>query len=75
MRSRPFGELRVHYREHGKGEPLLLIHGLMTTSYSWRYVYSALGSRYRIIAPDLPGADFDSLEPPPGTVGVRGWSA
>ena len=56
MRSRPFGEMRVHYREHGEGEPLLLVHGLMTTSYSWRYVYRGLGARFRVIAPDLPGA-------------------
>lgn len=56
MRSRPFGDLVVHVREHGEGPPLLLVHGLMTTSYSWRYVYGALGKRYRVIAPDLPGA-------------------
>ncbi|HEY8039078.1 MAG TPA: alpha/beta hydrolase [Polyangiaceae bacterium] len=56
MRSRPFGELRVHYREHGDGPPLLLVHGLMTTSYSWRYVYASLGRAYRVIAPDLPGS-------------------
>jgi pimeloyl-ACP methyl ester carboxylesterase len=56
MRSRPFGEVRVHYREHGSGPPLLLVHGLMTTSYSWRYVYGALGRHFRVIAPDMPGA-------------------
>ncbi len=56
MRSRPFGEQRVHYREIGEGPPLLLVHGLMTTSYSWRYVYAPLAARYRVIAPDLPGA-------------------
>ena len=56
MRSRPFGDLTVHVREHGEGPPLLLVHGLMTTSYSWRYVYGALGRRFRVIAPDLPGA-------------------
>jgi pimeloyl-ACP methyl ester carboxylesterase len=56
MKSRPFGELSVHYREHGAGEPLLLVHGLMTTSYSWRYVYEPLGTQWRVIAPDLPGA-------------------
>ena len=56
MRSRPFGQIDVHYREHGEGPPLLLVHGLMTTSYSWRYVVEPLGRRYRVIAPDLPGA-------------------
>jgi pimeloyl-ACP methyl ester carboxylesterase len=56
MKSAPFGDVRVHYREYGEGPPLLLVHGLMTTSYSWRYVYGALGRHYRVIAPDLPGA-------------------
>src|SRR5262245_5939862 len=56
MRSRPFGDVRIHYREHGSGPPLLLLHGLMTTSYSWRYVYEPLGKSFRVIAPDMPGA-------------------
>ena len=38
----PFGEMKVHYRELGEGPPLLLIHGLMTSSYSWRYVLGPL---------------------------------
>jgi pimeloyl-ACP methyl ester carboxylesterase len=57
MTSAHFGRLRIHYREYGRGtEPLLLIHGLMTSSYSWRYVLEPLGARFRLIAPDLPGA-------------------
>jgi pimeloyl-ACP methyl ester carboxylesterase len=54
--SEHFGRQRVHYRELGSGPPLLLIHGLMTSSYSWRYVYAPLAERFRVIAPDLPGA-------------------
>jgi pimeloyl-ACP methyl ester carboxylesterase len=54
--SRPFGKMRVHVREHGAGPPLLLVHGLMTTSYSWRYVMGELGRDFRVIAPDLLGA-------------------
>lgn len=54
--SAHFGRQRVHYREHGAGTPLLLIHGLMTSSYSWRYVFAPLAERFRVIAPDLPGA-------------------
>jgi pimeloyl-ACP methyl ester carboxylesterase len=56
MTSAALGPITIHYREHGEGEPLLLIHGLMTSSYSWRYVLAALGARFRVIAPDLPGA-------------------
>jgi len=54
--SRVFGEMKAHYRELGEGPPLLLIHGLMTSSYSWRYVYGPLSKSWRVIAPDLPGA-------------------
>ncbi|APE33576.1 hypothetical protein BOX37_05880 [Nocardia mangyaensis] len=53
--SASLGPLRVHYREYGAGEPLLLVHGLMTSSYSWRYVLDGLGAHYRLIMPDLPG--------------------
>lgn len=54
--SRPFGRHRVHVRELGSGPPLLLIHGLMTHSYSFRYVAASLGEHFHVIAPDLPGA-------------------
>lgn len=54
--SRGFGELDVHVRVTGSGPPLLLIHGLMTSSYSWRYVLDLLGAHYTVYAPDLPGA-------------------
>jgi pimeloyl-ACP methyl ester carboxylesterase len=50
-----FGRVRIHYREVGSGPPLLLIHGLMTTSYSWRYVMDELAREFRVIVPDLPG--------------------
>ncbi len=58
VRSRVFGEMNAHYRELGAADapPLLLIHGLMTSSYSWRYVYGPLSKSWRVIAPDLPGA-------------------
>lgn len=58
MRSRPFGEMKVHWREMGEVDapPLLLVHGLMTSSYSFRYVFAPLAERWRVLAPDLPGA-------------------
>jgi pimeloyl-ACP methyl ester carboxylesterase len=55
MQSRAFGDLRIHVREYGEGPPLLLVHGLMSTSYSWRYVIAELGKRFRLIFPDMPG--------------------
>jgi len=54
--SARFGRVRIHVREFGAGPPLLLIHGLMTSSYSYRYLLEPLGAHYRLIIPDLPGA-------------------
>ncbi|MCZ7683608.1 MAG: alpha/beta hydrolase [Sandaracinaceae bacterium] len=45
----------MHVRRFGEGPPLLLVHGLMTSSYSWRYVLAPLGARYTCYAPDLRG--------------------
>jgi pimeloyl-ACP methyl ester carboxylesterase len=56
VESRPFGAIDVHVRVFGSGPPLLLIHGLMTSSYSWRYVFEELGAAYTVYAPDLPGS-------------------
>jgi pimeloyl-ACP methyl ester carboxylesterase len=56
LESRPFGSHRVHVRELGSGPPLLLLHGLMTSGYSWRFVVAALAERFRVVVPDLVGA-------------------
>lgn len=50
------GRVDVAVREVGSGPPLVLVHGLMTSGYSWRYVVDALATRWRVIVPDLPGA-------------------
>ena len=50
------GRMRVAVREYGNGPPLLLVHGLMTAGYSFRYVLKLLGARYRLLIPDLPGS-------------------
>ncbi len=55
--SRPFGPVQIHLREFGDpgAPPLLLVHGFMTTSYSWRYVLAPLARHFRVLAPDLVG--------------------
>lgn len=50
------GDVRVHVRALGEGPPLLLVHGLMTTSYTFRYILEPLSRHFRVYAPDLPGA-------------------
>jgi pimeloyl-ACP methyl ester carboxylesterase len=46
---------RVAYRDAGRGEVLLLIHGMAGSSSTWRAVLPTLSENYRVIAPDLPG--------------------
>jgi pimeloyl-ACP methyl ester carboxylesterase len=48
--------VRTHLKVKGKGPPLLLVHGLMTSSYSFRYVVEPLGQQFTCFVPDLPGA-------------------
>ena len=48
--------INIHCKISGNGTPLLLIHGLMTSGYSFRYVIPELAKKYRVIVPDLPGA-------------------
>jgi pimeloyl-ACP methyl ester carboxylesterase len=74
-RSRALGTLRIHYREAGEGPPLLLIHGLMTSSYSWRYVIEPLARHFRLIIPDLPGAGASQAAPPGayGPAEIAAW--
>jgi pimeloyl-ACP methyl ester carboxylesterase len=61
--SKPFGDIGISVRELGSGPPLLLVHGLMTTSYSWRYVLHELADTYRVIAIDLPGCGRSDKPP------------
>ncbi len=51
------GGVRVHYRDEGNpsGPVLMLVHGYSASSMDWDGWVKALGDRYRIIAPDLPG--------------------
>jgi pimeloyl-ACP methyl ester carboxylesterase len=62
----------VRFRELGAGEPVVLVHGLLTNSLLWADVALALADRFRVIAPDWPlGAHALPLHPgadltPPG---------
>ena len=56
IRTDELGSTRIAVREFGAGPPLVLVHGVMWTSYSFRYLLEPLGARFRLVMPDLPGA-------------------
>ena len=46
--------------DEGNGEPLILIHTVGQSLYTWRKLYASLTERYRVIALDLPGHGYSS---------------
>ncbi len=46
---------RIAFTLAGRGEPVLLIHGLGGTRRTWRHVIPQLSQGFTVIAPDLPG--------------------
>ncbi len=43
-----------HFVEAGSGPPLLLLHGLGASGFSWRENIGPLSRGFRVVAPDLP---------------------
>lgn len=58
---------KMAYHDHGKGTPIVFLHGNPTSSYLWRNVIAELDGVGRLIAPDLIGMGDSSKLPNPGT--------
>ncbi len=54
--------VRLHVEEHGRGRPLILLHGMGGSGYSFRRIVGALGRTNRVITVDLKG--FGASEKP-----------
>ena len=46
----------IAFHEEGEGPAVLLLHGFPASSWQWREFLPLLAARFRVIAPDLPGA-------------------
>jgi pimeloyl-ACP methyl ester carboxylesterase len=53
-----FDGARMRYLRAGSGPPIILLHGLMGYSFSWRYAIPALAPLRTCYAPDMLGAGF-----------------
>ncbi len=61
--------VRWRYLHAGSGPALLLVHGFMGYSFSWRFVVAGLARHYSVYAVDLPGCGFSERSAGlPGTV-------
>src|SRR4051812_12346855 len=49
------GDRTLTYRDAGEGPVVMLVHGVGSTSASWRALHATLAARFRVIAWDAPG--------------------
>lgn len=61
--------VRWRYLHAGSGPALLVVHGFMGYSFSWRFVIKGLAQHYSVYAVDLPGCGFSQRSAAlPGTL-------
>jgi pimeloyl-ACP methyl ester carboxylesterase len=67
------GDLKTWYDEHGVGEPLVLLHGGISTNETWRAQMPDFGAHFRVIAPEGSGQGtrLTSKVPCPSGLGPR----
>src|ERR1700682_1622867 len=53
--------LKLHYTMGGHGPAVVLLHGFAETSRMWKPILPALGEKFTVIAPDLPGIGDSSI--------------
>jgi pimeloyl-ACP methyl ester carboxylesterase len=52
---------QIHYTKGGSGPVVILLHGFAETSRMWNPILPALGEKFTVIAPDLPGIGDSSI--------------
>jgi 3-oxoadipate enol-lactonase len=65
-------DLNLHYQQHGRGEPLVLLHGLGSSSYDWEFQVPAFSKYYRVVAPCLRG--FGDSDKPAGPYSIAQYA-
>ncbi|MAM87244.1 MAG: alpha/beta hydrolase [unclassified Hahellaceae] len=55
--------MKIHYRDEGSGEPILLLHGTGSSLHTWDQWASSLAPHYRVIRVDLPGSGLTEPHP------------
>jgi 3-oxoadipate enol-lactonase len=60
--------IELYYEIHGAGEPLLLIHGLGSSTRDWEYQLEAFAAHYRVVLVDVRGHGRSAKPPGPYSV-------
>ncbi len=59
------GDVQIYYEVHGQGEPLLLIHGLGSSSRDWEMQMGDFSRHHKVFSIDLRGHGQSSKTPGP----------
>jgi 3-oxoadipate enol-lactonase len=65
-------DLNVYYEVHGEGEPLVLLHGLGSSTRDWQFQLDDFATNYRLITLDLRG--YGQTDHPPGPYSIQQMS-
>ncbi len=55
---------QIHFYAHGRGVPLLMLHEVPRSAWSFAPLMRRMGSRFRCLAPDVPGFGMSDPLPP-----------
>ncbi len=66
-------DVGLHYRVHGQGDPLVLLHGLGSSGADWAFQAETLGAQFRLIVPDLRGSGLSDA--PRGRFSIAQFAA
>jgi pimeloyl-ACP methyl ester carboxylesterase len=75
MSSIRIGQAGIAFREAGRGEPVVLLHGSAASSGQWRTLTERLEGRFRVLAPDLHGHGGSDPWPGPAAPTLDGDAA
>lgn len=67
------GDHSLYYERHGSGPPLVLLHGLGSSSQDWERQRDALGAHFELILPDARG--FGRSDKPRDGYSIPGMAA
>ena len=66
------GDLNLYYEMHGKGRPLVLLHGLGSSTRDWQFQLDDFAQHYQVVTLDLRG--YGQTDHPPGPYSIRQMS-
>ena len=68
MPNMQIGEVELYYEIRGQGDPLLLIHGLGSSSRDWEYQIEPFSQNYQVVAMDVRGHGRSAKPPGPYSI-------